>query len=110
MREPAGRERLLARTSQGGDGREVLERDSATQEMPRPRCVSLRIPGDELADGAMEMIQDRLARDPRILVEPVPRLERRGDGSLAARFYSVGGLAQSDVEALSRSLRQLAAR
>ena len=91
-------------------GREYERRDAALQDMPRPRCVSLRIPGDELREGAVELIQDRLARDPRILVEPSPRLERRGDGSLAARFYSVGGLAPTEVEALSRSLRQLAAR
>lgn len=85
-------------------------RDGEPQALPRPRCVSLRIPGDELGEAAEVILQERLARDPRILVEPRPRLERRGDGSLSARFYSVGGLADAEVEALSRSLRSLAAQ
>ncbi len=103
--EPASPGRAVGHAvsaSQGG--RKV---DSAS--MPRPRCVSLRIPGDELTEGAEELLRDRLSRDPRILVEPRPRLERRGDGSLSARFYSVGGLAETEVEALSRSLRSLVA-
>lgn len=108
----ASHEELRMPTPATSAGARVVDRpgrNDSQSGLPRPRCLSLRIPGEELGEGAEELLQERLARDPRILVEPRPRLERRGDGSLSARFYSVGGLAETEVEALSRSLRSLVA-
>ncbi|GEM_PF-4300816 len=67
-----------------------------------PLCLRLRIPAEECREDAFSRISDWLRGESRILCEPPPRVEVRGDGSLSLRCYLPGDLPEAQVEALRK--------
>ncbi len=75
-----------------------------------PRVQSLRIPPEDAVAGGDAAVRGLLECDPRVLVEPAPRIEQRADGSLSIRFYVRGHVEQRDAEELTTRCRMLASR
>ncbi|MDP6425192.1 MAG: hypothetical protein QGG14_10635 [Planctomycetota bacterium] len=76
---------------------------------PAPRVQTLRIPAEDTGPGGEAAVRSLLECDPRVLVEPSPRIEPHGDGSVSIRFYVRGSVGQHDAANLAGSCRSLAA-
>jgi hypothetical protein len=77
---------------------------------PAPRVQSLRISSEDTITGGDVAVRGLLQCDPRVLVEPEPRVELRSDGSLSIRFYVRGQVDPREAEELARACRALAAK
>jgi hypothetical protein len=75
---------------------------------PAPRLQSLRVPAAQAVAGGGPAVRSLLECDPRVLVEPEPRVEQRPDGSLSIRFYVRGHVDGREADELAASCRLLA--
>lgn len=77
---------------------------------PAPSVQSLRVSPREAATGGDEAVRSLLTADPRVLIEPAPRVEWRSDGALSIRFYVHGEVGGREAEDLVHACRELAVR
>jgi len=77
-----------------------------TVRMPRPDSITCRVPAQDVAAAAGQVL-DLLGDDPRVLVQPAPRVERRSD-ALEVSFSLLPDLPAGERALLEQRLRDAA--